>query len=166
MAQIDFKQATVKIKDGNTPTPNEIEIKVGEGNLTYTERRNIQYTLDRGVLDEVREGDQVPVEVRFDAIWEYVSGSTVSGSTPTPEDALKQRGEAAAWTSSDADPCRPYSVDIEIEYIPDCTPADKEVITLPDFRYEQIDHDLSAGTLAFSGKCNVTEATAVRTALS
>jgi len=164
MAQIDFKQATVKIKDGDTPQ-NEITIKIGDGNLTYTERRNIEYTLDRGALDEVREGDEVPVEVRFDGVWEYISGSTSTGAVPTPEDAVKKRGAAASWVSSDADPCRPYSVDIEVEYIPDCTPADKEVITLSDFRYEQIDHDLSAGTLAFSGRCNITEASAVRTAL-
>ena len=165
MAQIDFKLAVVKIKDGDTPQ-NEITIKVGAGNLTFTERVNREYTLDRGVLDEIRNGDEAPLEVRFDSIWEYITGPAGSGAVPTPVDAVKKIGAAAAWVSSDTDPCRPYSVDIEITYTPDCTPADEEVITLPDFRYEQIDYDLSAGTFSFSGKCNVTEATSVRTPIS
>jgi len=50
-AQIDLKNATLKIKDGGT---NEMEVTLGEGNLVYTERQNVEYTLDRGTLDEVR----------------------------------------------------------------------------------------------------------------
>jgi hypothetical protein len=164
-AQIDLKRAIVKIKDGSTPA-NEIEVKIGEGNLTYTESRNMEYTLDRGVLDEVREGDQVPVSVNFDFVWEYLKGST-GGGTPTIEDALKKRGEASDWVSVDADACRPYAVDLEITYSP--TPVscgDMEVILLQDFRYETLDHDLSGGTVAATGQCNVTEATVTRQANS
>ena len=99
-------------------------------------------------------------------MWDYLKGSTGSGS-PTVEDALKNRGEASAWVSSDADACRPYAVDLEITYTP--TPAscgDQEVITLSDFRYEGLDHDLRAGTVAVTGRCNVTAATSVRSAQS
>lgn len=160
-AQIDLKDATIKIKDG-TATPNELTVKVGEGNLTYSENRNIEYTLDRGVLDEVREGDQVPVDVSLDFVWDYLKGQTGSG-TPTVEDVLKQRGEAAAWVSTDADTCRPYAVDIEVTYAPSpVSCGDMEIILLQDFRYETLDHDLRAGTVATSGRCNVTEATVTR----
>jgi len=160
-AQIDLKRAIVKIKDGSTPA-NEVEVKIGEGNLTYTEARNMEYTLDRGTLDEVREGDEVPVSVSMDFVWEYLKGQTGSG-TPTIEDALKKRGEAASWTSTDSDQCRPYAVDIEVIYSPSPVACgDMEIILLQDFRYESLDHDLSGGTVAVSGQCNVTEATVTR----
>lgn len=164
-AQIDLKEATIYIKDGDSPV-NQIEIKIGEGNLTYDETRTIEYTLDRGLLDEVREGDQVPMDVSFDIVWEFITGNEDSaGVPPTPEDALKQQNNAASWVSTDADTCRPYAVDIVIEYVPACTSAgqpEQEVITLPDFRWETLSHDLRAGTIACSGKCNATKATVVR----
>lgn len=164
MAQIDIKNTVMKIKGGDG---EQLEINIGEGTITYSERRNIEYTLNRGILDEVKEGDQAPVEVRFDLVWEYIKGpgfsSTTGAGTPTPSDALKQVGGAGNWVSSDTDLCRPYAVDIEIEYTPNCV-ADDETITLADFRYEQIDHDLSAGTLAVTGKCNITQPTSVRSA--
>ena len=167
-AQIDLKNATIRIKDGGVGSAqNSIEVTIGEGNLTYTERKHMEYTPDRGILDEVREGDQVPVDVSIDAVWEYITGGSASGATPTIEDALKQRGPASGWVSSDPDACRPYAVDLEIEYLPvpsNC--GDKEVITIPDFRYEEIAHDLRAGTFAISGRANVVEATAVRSAQS
>ena len=135
--------------------------------LSYTERKNIEYTLDRGLLDEVREGDQVPMEVRIDFIWDYLRGNPASTSTPTVEEALKNIGNASEWVSTDSDACRPYAVDLRVTYQP--TPwscGDQEVITLQDFRYEQLDHDLRAGTVSVSGRCNVTDATVVRSAQS
>ncbi|RLF64636.1 MAG: hypothetical protein DRN30_05240 [Thermoplasmata archaeon] len=158
-AQIDLKYATLRLKDGASA---EIIIKVGEGNLSYTERRNIEYTLDRGVLDEVREGDEVPVEVSMDLVWEWVTGGSESGDVGTVEDFLKKKGQYSGNTSTDSDACRPYAVDIEVEYVPDCSVEDKEYITLSDYRYEELAHDLRAGTIATSGQCNITEATAVR----
>lgn len=164
--RIDLKKATIKLKDGGS---NELEVKIGEGNLTFTEAKVMEYLLDRGNLDDVREGDQVPVDVSLDFIWEYLRGpssaSTASGGTPTIEDALKNRGAAADWVSTDTDTCRPYALDLEITYEPTPTSCgDKETITLSDFRYESLDHDLRAGSVAVSGKCNVTEATVVREA--
>lgn len=162
--RIDLKKATIKIKDG---AGHEIEVSIGEGNLTWTEAKNIEYLLDRGNLDDVREGDQIPVDVNFDFIWDYLKGpsaaSTASGGQPTISDALKQRGAASDWVSVDDDTCRPYAVDLEVTYEP--TPkscGDKETITLADFRHESLDHDLTAGSISCSGKCNITEATSVR----
>lgn len=140
--------------------PNEIEVKVGEGNLTWTEKVNRQYTRDRGALDTVRNGDEEPVDVKLDATWEWIKAAT--GATPTIEDALKKRGEASDWVTSSSDPCEPYAVDIEVHYIPDCGDEETEIILLEDFRYEQLDHDLKAGTISTSGKCNRTEASVSR----
>jgi hypothetical protein len=162
-AQIDLKYATIKLIDGTTPTANELSIVVGEGNLTYSEKKNIVYTLDRGNLDEIKEGDQVPMEVSFSLTWEYIKGA--SSGAPSAEDALKNTGPAAGWASSDSDACRPYAVDIELTYAPvPSTCGDKEVILFPDFRYESLDHDLRAGTISCAGKCNALAPTITRSA--
>lgn len=167
MAQIDLKYTTLSLQDGSTPTPNSITIKIGEGNLTYSENKTIEYTLDRGLIDEVREGDEVPMDVSFDLVWEFITGNTDSaGVPPTVEDALKNQNNAASWVSSDPDTCRPYALDVIIEYVPQCGAGaptqEQEVITLPDFRYETLDHDLRAGTISCSGRCNAKVATIVR----
>jgi hypothetical protein len=155
-AQIDMKNTTLKIKDGGS---NEVSIKIGEGTLTYDETRTMEYTLDRGALDTVREGDEVPMDVSFDFIWEFLTATSTSGAVvPTIEDALKQRGEASGWVTTSADACEPYAVDIEIVYTPTCGTEEDETILLPDFRWETLAHDLSAGTVAVSGKCNAKEA--------
>lgn len=159
MAQIDFKDMVIKIKDGTTVTPKEITVVVGEGSFSYTETKNRNYVLDRGLLDTVRDGDEAPVEVSFDATWEKITvGSGVTGGVPTVEDAIKQQGAASDWVSTSADACEPYAVDIECTYTPSCGTDGSGTITLADFRWESINHDVKAGTLAFSGKCNITEA--------
>lgn len=137
-----------------------IDVKVGEGTLTFSEKRNMQYTLDRGKLDEVREGDEVPMDVKFDFVWEYIKGPAIAGN-PTVPDALKKIGLASTWISSDADSCKPYAVDLVVLYVPACT-GDQEEITLPDFRYEDLSFDLKAGTVSCSGKCNAKQANASR----
>jgi hypothetical protein len=165
MAQIDIRDAVIKIKDGGVGSAqNEIEIKVGEGNFTWTERKNMEYLLDRGNLDEVREGDQAPVEVSFEFKWEYITGGVTTTTIPSIEDALKKVEAASTWVTSDSDPCRPYAVDLEVTYTPDCSSGDVETMTFPDFRYEELSHDLRAGQISCSGQCNVTEATVARSA--
>jgi len=58
----------------------------------------------------------------------------------------------AGATSSDPDTTRPFAVHVEIDYVTSgATPNTK--IQLPNFRYEQADFDLDAGTISISGKC-------------
>lgn len=163
-AQIDLKDTVFELKDGGVGSAQQsLEIKIGEGTLTYDERRNMEYVRDRGLLDVVREGDEEPIDVRFDFTWEFLrTTSTTGAGIPTVEDALKQRGEAAAWVSSSADPCEPYAVDIVVTYTPPCGGELTEIITLPDFRYTSLAHDAAAGTVAVTGQCNVTQAVDVR----
>lgn len=153
--KIHIRNATITIKDGGvTSAQQSITVKVGEGNLTYAVRQEREYILDRGDLDDVRDGDQVPCEVSFEFSWEYIEGGSASGATPTVEDALRKINAAAAWVSTDADACRPYAVDIDVLYDPNCSGGDKERLVFSDFRYEEINHDLRAGTISVSGKCN------------
>ncbi len=161
-APIDLKNCTIKLKDGDD---NELTIKVGEGNLTYTEKRNMQYYRDRGKIDTVRLGDEEPVDVKMEFTWEFLKSE--SGDVPTIEEALKKIGPAATWVSSDTeDSCAPYALDIEITNNPICAEVKNEVILLAAFRYEQLDHDVKAGTVSVTGKCNINAATVTRTAVS
>ena len=160
MAQIDLKNAIIKILDGTSPTPKDLEVIIGEGNLTFSEKRNMEYKLNRGRIYGVREGDEVPVDVSMEFMWEFLRSAV--GVPPTVEDALKKRGEAITWVSSGADPCEPYCVTIQIIYTPPCAGAQIETVTLNEFRYEELNHDLRGGTVSVTGKCNIKQALTTR----
>lgn len=162
MASINIKNSTVRVRGGTFG--QYIDVKIGDGNITYDEKRNMTYVKDRGHLDTVREGDDEPMDVRLDATWEHVTAAA-GATVPTVEDAMKNRGPASTWVSSSADLCEPYAVDVVILDVPPCGGDSPETIILPDFRYESVAHDLKAGTLAFSGKCNAKEAIVSRGAV-
>ena len=142
--------------------PIELEIKIGDGNITYTEANEYEYDLDRGVLDTVRAGDQVPMDVSLDFVYEYITTGT--SETTSPMDALKKIGDASEWRSSSADPCEPYSVDVEVIHTPICTTQEIETTVFPDFRSESREPDLGEATVSVSGRCNAVQPTVTRTA--
>lgn len=140
--------------------PQQIDVKVGDGNLTYTESKEYEYELDRGNLDTVREGNEVPLELNLEFVYEFVRTGT--GEAISPVDALKQIGGAAGWFSSSADQCEPYAVDIEILHDPPCGTSEAERTIFPDFRHDKLEFDLSAATISATGRCNATEPTITR----
>lgn len=143
--------------DGGTVTfaPQEVEIKVGDGDVTYTEKNDYKYDLDRGDLDTVREGDQQPMDVKFALIYEHITTGT--NETISPMDAMKRKGSASEWVSSATDKCEPYAVDVEVTHVPPCGTAQKEVTTFPDFRSESREISFKDSTITVSGKCNAVE---------
>jgi hypothetical protein len=158
MPVFDMKNATVTLKDG---AANELIIRIKEGQLSFTEHQNMNYVRDRGELANVMRGDEEPVDVKLDSIIEYFSAE--SGSVvPTPKEFLQRTGPAVAYTSSDADLCAPYAVDLEIELVNACGANSTETITIPDFRWESVDFNLKDGAFSIAGKANVTKVTAVR----
>lgn len=160
MAKISLKNVTMKIKDGGA---NSLTLKFGDGNFTWSEKVNREYVRDRGILDTVRDGDDEPVDVKFEGVLEYYTGP--GATTPTPGDALNKVGDASAWASTGAT-CEPYAVDLELVNVPTCTGSKaKETYTFADFRHESIDYDVKAGTLSVTGKCNITKPTSVRAAI-
>ena len=120
--------------------PHEIEATLGEGNLEYTEKRNIEYKLNKGKIKFVRLGDEVPMDASLNFVWEFLT-SAAGDLTPTIEDALKQRSLASGWVSTGLDPCEPYCLDIQVVYTPPCSGVQKETITLKYFRYEELQHN-------------------------
>ena len=102
-AQIDLKDVTIIVRDGTTPTPLEVEVKIGEGNLTFTEARTINYTLDREQLDEVTTGDEIPIAVTMDFIWDKITTGPYTDAAVTVHDAIKGVNGASSWISTDDD---------------------------------------------------------------
>lgn len=141
--------------DPITFLPQQLEIKIGDGNLTYTEHKEYDYLLDRGNLDTVREGDEVPMDVRIECVYEHITTGT--SETIAPLDALKQKGGASSWVSASADPCEPYSVDVEVFHEVPCGTNQDETTLFPDFRHESAEINLKDATISITGKCNATE---------
>ena len=142
--------------------PQQLDIKIGDGNLTYTEANEYEYDLDRGVLDTVRAGDQVPLDLSLDFVYEFITTGT--SEEVSVMDALKQIGGASDWVSSSSDPCEPYSVDIEVIYTPLCSTSEIETTIFPEFRSESREADLGEAAVSVSGRCNAVQPTITRTA--
>ena len=140
----------------------QIEIKIGDGNITYTENSNYDYELDKGLLDTVREGDQAPIDVNVDFVYEFITTGTSEAITPM--DALKKKGGAAGWVSSSSDPCEPYAIDIEVEYTPPCGGSEIDTTVFPDFRPDTKEVDFGEASVSVTGRCNVVEPIVTRTA--
>lgn len=143
--------------DGGVLTflPQEITIKIGDGDLKYTETTEYIYDKDRGDLDTVREGDQVPMDVSLNFTYEHITTGT--GELIAPMDAIKRRGGAAEWVSSSSDLCEPYAVDLQVIHTPPCGTAQIETTTFPDFRAEKREPSFKDSNISITGKCNAVE---------
>ena len=73
-------------------------------------------------------------------------------------------GGAAEWVSSSADPCEPYAIDIEVEHVPPCGGAEKEITLFPEFRADSKEVDFGEAAVSVSGRCNATEPIVTRVA--
>ena len=151
---------TLTDNDVITFLPQRITIKIGDGDLSWTESREILYDLDRDLLDTVRLGEEQPVEVDLAFIFEYVT--TQSGQAITPTDALKRTGEASEWVSSATDLCEPYAVNIYAIHCVPCGTDEDQDFLFRDFRYESLEYSVQDAAISVSGRCNVSDVTSTR----
>ncbi len=143
MSQRSIRDGLLTVSDGAAET---LTVRIGEGNFTWNERRNVDYTRNRGVISEVRLGDDEAVEVSFDFIWDWIS--SISGISLI--EALK--GTASGWVTA-GDACEPWAVDMVLQISPaECGSTD-ETITFNEFRWETINPDLRAGQISCTGRC-------------
>jgi len=140
--------------------PQRITVKIGDGDLTWTESRELIYDRDRDLLDTVRLGQEQPVSIDLNFTFEYVT--TQSGQLITPVDALKKKNEATEWVSSSSDLCEPYAVDIYVIHDVPCGTDYDQDFRFADFRYESLDYSIKDATIAVSGQCNVSEVQTTR----
>ncbi len=143
MSQRSIRDGILTVLDGAAET---LTVRIGEGNFTWNERRNVDYTRDRGVISEVRLGDDEAVEVSFDFIWDWIS--SISGVSLI--EALK--GTASAWVTAGG-ACEPWAVDMVLQISPDECGSVDETITFSEFRWETINPDLRAGQISCTGRC-------------
>lgn len=135
----------------------QIEIKIGDGDLKYTEADEFSYDLDRGLLDTVRKGEDQPMEIALNFVFDQVKSGT--GEVITPIEALKGSGNASEWVTSSSELCDPYAVDLIVEDVRTCVAGESRDYLFPDFRSEKRDYSIKDATIAVSGKCNATEPT-------
>ncbi len=140
---------------------NGIYVKIGEGNMTYSEKREIIYVLNRGYLDTRKIGNDIPVDVSLDFTWKFLR-SVSDVSIPTIEEALKQIGAASSWTSTSTNICEPYSVNLYLLNTPPCG-SEAESIELQDFCWSSLDHDWHGGKVSVKGTCNILTANVTHT---
>jgi len=133
----------------------ELEIKIGDGDLKYTEADQYKYDKDRGHLDDVRQGDDEPMELALNFTFEHVRSGT--GEIITPIEAIKRQGAASGWVSYAADKCQPYAVGVRVDDVRPCGSAERETYLFPDFRAEKREYDFKNANIAVNGKCNATE---------
>jgi hypothetical protein len=133
----------------------QLEIKVGDGDLKYTQSYPYKYDKDRGHLDNVRQGDDEPMDVSMNFTFEHIRSGT--SEPPTPVEAVKQEGAASNWVTYSSDPCQPYSVGVLVTNLPPCVTTEDENFLFPDYRVEKIEPDFKNANIAINGKCNVTE---------
>lgn len=135
--------------------PQQLSIKIGDGDLKYTENPTYQYFNDRGILDTVRLGEDTPMDVDLNFVFEHVTTGT--SETIAPMDALKQTGGASEWVSSATDKCEPYSVDLIVEQDPPCGTNQKDIFTFPDFRADKREASFKDANIAITGRCMAVE---------
>jgi len=152
--------STVAESDAVVFMPQRLSIRIGDGDVTWTESREMIYDLDRDLLDSVREGQEQPVEIELNFVFEEVTAT--SGQPVSPVDALKRIGEATEWVSSSADLCQPYAVDLFVIHCVPCGTDQDQDFLFQDFRWESLDYSIQDAAIAVSGRCNVANITTTR----
>jgi hypothetical protein len=138
-----------------------VTVKLGDGTAKWNTTRQMQYDLNRGVIDTVHEGDDVPMDLEINASWEYVRSS--SGEAISPVEAVSKTGAAAGWVST-GELWEPYAVNVTIVFTPayGATAGRIETYFFPDFRCEKSAFTLENANIVLSGRCNATVPTITR----
>ena len=140
--------------------PQQIEIRIGDGDLSWTEAREVLYDLDRDILDDVRLGPEQPLELNAAFVFEWASTGT--GEPVSPIDAIKRINEAAEWVSSDSDQCRPYAIDVVVDHVVPCGTNQDQRFAFEDFRWDSLEYSIQDAAITLTGRCNRTDALVTR----
>jgi hypothetical protein len=157
----NLSDGQLTIKDGSTPTI-EVVVAVEEGDLNIVIHRDRKVIMNRGTLDQVREGVDVPVDISWSMIFtEFLTSGT---TTLTPYEILTQLGNAAAGGDNStagtrADSAEAYCVDLSFLITNPDSAGTNETILLSDFFMEEINFQEGDdySTLSVSGRAMITE---------
>lgn len=162
MTPIDMKDCTLFVIDGSGL--NFIAIRVGEGNFTYTVKRNIEPKKSRGNLYQLREGEEEPTEIAFQCVWDQIVSS--GEEPPTLEECIN--GTAPGWFSASPDADGPRTVHLQIVRSRTCrrpnamTFTDGETYNFAEFSATNLAHSLKDATVDCQGFSNRVRPTVTR----
>ncbi len=185
--QIDLKNTILFIKTRALTTGDLlfVALKFAEGNLSVDIAKNYMYRGNRGKLDDVRRGDDVPLSVSFSGKFTFMT-SNFEGDGSGPEEnytvhemlegveygnvdthgQAKFRGTRESWLNDFG--CPPYCCDIEIHNNPSLECPDSEALgeafLIRYFRVEGLPTDLSSGSCNVTGKAHVVRPITMRVA--
>lgn len=127
----NLRDGTIKVQVANDGggNPGEVEVKLDEGNLSWTESRPVGMISDRGTLDHARRGDEQVIELTFSMM--YQTHLDPNSATPTVYEALTRQGAASAWVSQTFD-SDDYAVNLEFTVVDPAGGTD-EVINFDQF---------------------------------
>ena len=146
-------------------------LRMSNGDASWQMTQAAQYELSRGKLDDVKYGDEAPMEVTIEGKYTYALSNADNGSEPyTPLEivtgmdfssgntsAYLFAGTRESWLAEWS--CVPYCFEIEIH---DCPLFECPLSTFPGeaylFRYarvEQPNAKFSDGKMSINAKCHV-----------
>jgi len=135
-----------------------MQIKLGTGNFSWTEAQTIEYEANQGKISSTdggvaTQGDDVPMAVQFDAIFEFYYDCTIGSVVyQSPVELLQSE------TRADGDACGPPSVHLWLDTTIECADETQvESLMFPRFRWESLNYDSDAGRISCSGNCLAVE---------
>lgn len=132
---------TRNLRDGvlyiqDSGASNTLEVTMDAGDVEFAWGADALVIMDRGKLDHLRPGDEVPTTLKFTSKVSKIAADDTSkggGDTEaTPLQALTQDALAVGW-SSVGDAGEPYMVDLVFKIANPDSSGRREVITIPYF---------------------------------
>jgi|SRR3990167_2966020 len=145
-----------------TGTSSKLAIKVGNGTVAFTEHSDHEYVPNQGLIETgfVRDADEEPIDLKIDALFEFIKSDIGGGEGLTIDEFLNQENAGSSLISTGGS-SEPYAVDVEVVHDTPCS-VDDEAVAFEDFRVDTTNYDPKAGTLSITGQCNVTRVRALR----
>ena len=181
--QIDMKNVMMFLKSATDletlPLPASLQwmaVQFGEGNLTWTiNDAPPEYMPDRGLLDDVRRGDQAPLDLSFEGKYSRIIRPSDSDPYSIAEmikglqfqelnhGTYQLAGIREPWLAfdvgSDQIACPPYACEIEVHNNPrlqcDVPSVTGEAHLFRYFRADTVAVDTRAGQISISGKAHI-----------
>lgn len=150
MNDIDLKDCNFFLIDGTGE--HYVAIRIGEGNFSYSRRRSVEPRKSRGNLHSSREGEEEPIDIQFQFVWDYIRSS--GSEPPTIEEIID--GRATGWVSAtpkNFDPDGPFTVNLQIVRLVSCA-NDGEVYNFAEFNCTELSHSLKDSTVDCRGFSN------------
>ncbi len=148
----NMRDGYIKIVDGTPTTPLYLQLQIDEGNLNWDLKNPRVKIKNRGVLDHVRDGDQMEVDLSFTVLYQQYEYSDGSSTGISVIDTLLKQGGASAWLTT-GQAFESYCTNLEFYVANPGDTSKHEKLVFAKFRQESIKFSEAgdANKLAISG---------------